>query len=425
VNRMQRNTFVANVKDPSLRKVAEEHPDCLHPCVWLVKDENGRLKAGGRPRLPVGREWPRANGKLLTYLMSIDSALLPEWSPLPRNAGELLIFVGHNVCEIVVVPPGVKTQETEPPLEDYLSKEPLAGEVLESTRFRLEEGLHAGLPASWSTADEETSSGNWDLTESLTALNRALRPQDCFGRLFGHHEWWTDADPTSITKYSYLDVNGFPGGWYANLDGSVETLRQKLEQAKTQQPLTIERLPMIAESVTHACEKWVTAVEKKIIERQGLTAPDARKKVEECRATLVLRKNRWQQVKAGDPEAANKALEELIDSASQIDREMERTPISNDPEVANAQLRAIEAIDAEKSLRWSQQAMANLKEEAQIRKEHAHDPVALEAALKAFKESKGKGKSSYSELVALLTPMQYACKKNGSFRLFSGSTGAG
>jgi hypothetical protein len=224
----------------------------------------------------------------------------------------------------------------------------------------MEEGFHAGLPDSWSPADEETSSWDWDLTESLTGLNRALRPKGCFGRLFGHHEWWTDADPTSITKYSYLDVNGFPRGWYENLDGSVERLQQKLEQAKTQQPLTIERLPMIAESVVQACEKWVTAVENKVIERQGLTAPDARKKVEECRTTLAVRQKRWHQVKAGDPEAANKALEELIDSASRIDREMERTPISNDPDEANAQL----------------------------------------------------GKSAYSELVALLTPMQYACQKN-------------
>src|SRR6476469_342086 len=98
VNPTQRKRFVTEVKDASLRKVAEEHPDCLHPCVWLVKDKNEPLRAGGKPRLPVGREWPRADGKLLNFVMSIDTALLPEWSPLPPNAGELLIFVSHMVC---------------------------------------------------------------------------------------------------------------------------------------------------------------------------------------------------------------------------------------------------------------------------------------------------------------------------------------
>jgi len=50
VNQTQRSAFVANIKDPSLRKVAEEHPDCLHPCVWLVKDKDGPLEAGGKPQ---------------------------------------------------------------------------------------------------------------------------------------------------------------------------------------------------------------------------------------------------------------------------------------------------------------------------------------------------------------------------------------
>jgi uncharacterized protein YwqG len=406
---IQRKTILAAVEDRDLRKIAEEHPDFLHPCVWLVKDEEGPLNAGGRPILPAGREWPKAQGKLLTYLMAIDTALLPEWSPLPRNTGHLLIFVAHNICEMVVVASGVKTQETEPPREEYLSGEPIAGEVLESQRFRLEEGLHAGLSTSWSPSDSDTSTDDSDLMESLTELNRALKPEHSFSRLFGHHEWWTDADPVTITRYSYLSVNGFPYGWYANLEGSVKNLQQKLEQAKAQSA-AIEPLPMMAESVVQACEKWVAEVEQKVIDRKGLTAPDVRKKITKGQAALALRQKRWQEVKAKDPEAANRALEELMDSTSEIDREMEHIPIINDPERFKAQVAAMEDQDAEQKLRASQRAMASLKEEARIRKEFADDPAGLEAALKKILEPKGK--SVYSQLLALLTPMQYACQKN-------------
>jgi len=351
----QRKAILATVEDQDLRKVAEEHPDCLHPCVWLVKDEEGPLKAGGRPSLPAGREWPRARGKLLTYLMAIDTALLPEWSPLPRNTGHLLVFVSHNICEIVVVAPGEKTQKTEPPLEEYLSEQPIAGEVLERQRFRLEEGLHAGLSTSWSPSDSGTSTDDWDLRESLSELHQALKPEDSFGRLFGHHEWWTDADPVAITKYSYLSVNGFPYGWYANLEGSVKNLQQKLEQAKAQPPATIEPLAMIAESVVQACEKCVAEVEQKMVDRLGVAEPEDREEIEKSQARLALRKKRWQQVKTKDSQAANKALEELMESTSDIDREMKQSRTTNDAQ---------------------------------------------------------KSKAAYSELLALLTPMQYACRNN-------------
>ena len=351
----RRKEILATVEDEDLRKVAEEHPDCLHPCVWLVKDEEGALKAGGRPSLPADREWPRAQGKLLTYLMAIDTALLPQWSPLPRNRGHLLVFVSHNICEIVVVAPGVETQETDPPLEEYLSGEPVAGEVLEIQRFRLEEGLHAGLSTSWSPSDSNTSTDDWDLTESLTELNQAMKPEDSFGRLFGHHEWWTDADPVAITQYSYLSVNGFPYGWYANLEGSVKNLQQKLEQAKAQPQATIEPLPMITEPVVQACEKRVAEVEQKLVDRLKVTAPQEREEIEKSQAKLALRKKRWQQVKIKDSQAANRALEELMDSTSEIDREMEQSRITNDAQ---------------------------------------------------------KSKAVYSELLALLTPMQYACRTN-------------
>ncbi len=351
----KRKAILATVQDEDLREAAEEHPDCVHPCVWLVKDEEGPLKAGGKPSLPVGREWPRAQGKLLTYLMAIDTALLPHWSPLPRNRGHLLVFVSHNISEIVVVAPGVETQETEPPLDEYLSEQPIAGEVLEIQRFRLEEGLHAGLSSSWSPSDSNTSTDDWDLTESLTELNQALKPEDSFGRLFGHHEWWTDADPVAITQYSYLSVNGFPYGWYANLEGSVKNLQQKLEQAKAQPQATIEPLPMITEPVVQACEKRVAEVEQKLVDRLKVTAPQEREEIEKSQAKLALRKKRWQQVKIKDSQAANRALEELMDSTSEIDREMEQSRITNDAQ---------------------------------------------------------KSKAVYSELLALLTPMQYACQKN-------------
>jgi len=380
--------------------------------VWLVKDSNGPLEAGGKPRLPAGRQWPRAHCKLLAYLLSIDTSLLPEWSPLPRDSGELLLFVGGNICEIVIAGRTVRTHETEPALEEYLSGEPTAGEVLERTRFRLEEGLHAGMPTSWSPTDDQAVPEDEDLVEALKELNRALRPENSFGRLFGHHEWWSDADPVSITKYSYLDVNGYPEGWYQNLDGSVDNLQLQLERARAQKPLVNEQLPLLAESVVQACEKWVAAAEGKVADRQETKNANVRKKVKDARTTLVKRRKRWQEVKTAGAETANRALEELIDSASQIDRDMDHIPITDDPEEFNAQVKAMEESDEEKSLQWSQRAMTNLKDEAQIRKEYAHDPEALEAAMTIFQDSKRKAKTAYSELLKLLTPMQYACQRN-------------
>lgn len=409
----QRDRCVAKVEDPALRKAAEENPDCLHPCVWLVKDDGGPLEAGGRPKLPVGREWPRVEGKPLVYLLSIDAAQLPEWSPLPRDAGRLLLFVGHTTCEIVMAPRGAETYEAEPPLEDYLSgSPPIAGDVLEVMRFRLEEGVHAGVPASWSPAQGEAPDLDYEAVDELSELNRALQPEGYFGRLFGYHECWTSVDAASITRYAYLDAHGYPGGWYADLDGHVYELQEELERAKLQPPVTVEPVPGLAPAVVEACERWAAEAERKVAERQGLRAAVVREKVENARVTLGRRLERWRRAKAGDPAAANKALEELLAAAGEIDHEMEHTPNTDDPVEFKAQLAAIEAGDEERSRQWSQRAMAEMQEEVRIRKEYATDLAALDAAMKAFEQSKDQAKSAYAKVVAALTPMQYACQKS-------------
>jgi uncharacterized protein YwqG len=112
---------------------ADEFADQLRFAIWLGVGGPGEEvvgQRGGRPRLPVGAEWPSSGrGSPLPFIASVDCAALPraEGLPLPAD-GSLLFFLHHEedldagpteggpeFARVLHVPAGTDTAVASPP----------------------------------------------------------------------------------------------------------------------------------------------------------------------------------------------------------------------------------------------------------------------------------------------------------------------
>jgi hypothetical protein len=241
-----------------------------------------------------------------------------------------------------MLPPGLATQEVNPPSEPYLGDQPKPGELLPAIRFRLEEGLYAGLPAGRTYQEQQAQSTyieDSELEEPICELNEALRPKGEVGRLFGPHEALTGRDAAWAARISYLDANGHIDTWNEDLNQPTGRLEERLRLMQLIPAPVRESLPLPAETVVQAVERQVMVAEAAIAQRQGITDPSDREAVQNAARLMDERKAAWQKNR-NDPDEAGSALAELLDGAIGKTAVMEGIPISNDPEAREATAKA-------------------------------------------------------------------------------------
>ncbi|WP_153450133.1 DUF1963 domain-containing protein [Streptomyces smaragdinus] len=117
-------------------------------------------QVGGLPRLPVGMDWPSAEGMPLPFVFSVDCAVLPrpDGFDLPAD-GTLLFFLDHEedyeddtgrYARVVYVPDGTETAVAESSGPEFVEE-----------RYDVGAGLVARLP-SWFGTDEDDEEEDWD-----------------------------------------------------------------------------------------------------------------------------------------------------------------------------------------------------------------------------------------------------------------------